>query len=143
MFVFAARDRTPALDRAAFEKAAARWRERGTEDYDLEISIEGDRVDRSLCSLQVRGGKVVRYEKDGREDSGDPSGAYNTIPGLLEVIDREILLATGPLVQGAPRGAVLRAEFDPEWGYPVVFKRIASHGQSRFVRVEKFTPLSR
>ena len=66
------------------------------------------------------------------------SAAYYTIPGLLDVIDQELRIAAAPPVPGAPERAVLRAEFDPDRGYPTVFKRIAPKGQSRFIRIERF-----
>jgi len=134
------RDRTPALTRAAYEEARLRWSRSAMADYDLDLLVEADRLAPQRYRVEVRGGQVTRFEQNGRLDSDGSAGAQYTVPALFEVIERELEMAAGPTVPGAPVGSVLRGEFDPERGYPLVFKRIARRGQSTFIRMERFTP---
>ncbi len=136
------RDRTPLLTAAALDEAQARWLMRAPEDYDLALRVQNDRAAPILYSVTVRQGSVVEFKAS--EGSGAQAstaqGAYYAIAGLFEILRRELELKEGPPVAGAPAGAVLRADFDPEMGYPRVFKRLAGQGASSFIHVERLTP---
>jgi hypothetical protein len=137
---FALRDRTPLLTRAVLAEAQERWRRTGLLDYELELIVEGDRLPPERYRTEVRSGKVARFEQNGRQDDG---GADYNVPGIFEWIERELELSSGPTIRGAPAHATLKAVFDAQRGYPLVFKRLAPYGQSRILRVRSFRPVER
>jgi len=136
------RDRTPRLTAAALDEAHALWLKRGPAEYDLVLRVQNDRAAPIRYSIACRHGTVAEF-KAGDGSGAQPSavqGAYYTVAGLFEVLRRELEMAEGPPVPGAPAKAILRADFDPEMGYPRVFKRLAGHGASTFIHVEGLTP---
>ena len=66
------------------------------------------------------------------------------VPGMFETIERELELAEDPQHEmDATAGATvdLRAEFDPELGYPARFHRIVfGGGPEVYWKVTNFTP---
>jgi hypothetical protein len=132
---FALRDRTPLLTRAILKEAHDRWEKAVPRDYDVELTVEVDGVAPQHYRTQVRGGRVTRFEQNGRQDEG---GSEYNVAGLFEWIDRDLEMSTGPAVAGAPAHATLKATFDPQFGYPLVYKRIAALGRSVFITVDRF-----
>ena len=131
----ALRDRTPLLTRAALKEAHDRWERTAPPDYDLELVVEVDGVAPQHYKTQVRGRRVALFEQNGRENDG---GSEYNVAGLFEWIERDLEMSTRPPIPGAPVNATLKARFDPQRGYPLVFKRIATDGKSVFIRVERF-----
>jgi len=129
------RDRTPLLTRSILKEAQDRWENTAPRDYDLELTVEVDGVAPQHYRTQVRGGKVARFEQNGRQDGG---GAEYNVAGLFEWMARDLELSTGPAVPGAPAHATLKARFDPRFGYPLVYKRLASGGRSVFITIDRF-----
>jgi hypothetical protein len=133
---FALRDRTPLLTRAGLREAQDRWDKGAPSDYDLELRVEIDGAAPQRYRTEVRRGKVARFEQNGRPGEG---GAEYHVSGLFEWMERELEMSARPQVPGAPAHATLKALFDPQRGYPLIFKRLASDRQSVFIRVERFT----
>lgn len=111
------------LTRERLREARRRWREKDLKDYDLEIRVGGSQ--RAFHRIQVRGGKVVRMTTGGA-DVGSRPGRYWTVEGLFGFLETELEHAGKPeRAYGVkdPSQVVLRAEFDPEWGFPRRFLR--------------------
>lgn len=117
------RDRAPPLSAKSLEVAAKRWKAEGLADYDLEVLISGGQSGR--YQVQVRNGRPKSVKRNGVAPRRGTWDSW-TVPGLLGVIRRELELSADP-VRGfnAPPGAevVLRAQFDPKWGYPRRYQR--------------------
>jgi len=134
---FLLRDRTPLLTRSALDAARARWEKNGPADYDLAVVQESDARPAERIEVTVRGAKAVRLLRDGQPI--DNREAY-TVPGLFGIVEREVEMAGASApAQGAPRNAVLKARFDEDLGFPIVFKRIASR-RSMVIQVTLRTP---
>lgn len=133
----ALRDRTPPLAAAALEAGRRQWEKAAIASYDLTLTVAIDREAPKDYQLSVRGGKVASFQINGVAHAENPS---YSVPGLFDILEREIEMAggKGARAAGAPQNAVLRAEFDPRYGYPKVFKRLAPGQQSCFIEVKRF-----
>jgi hypothetical protein len=131
------RDQTPALLPETLAAARERWQRAGLQDYELALTKHIDRQAPERIVTQVRGGRAVRLEVNGREMA--PKDSY-TVDGLLQLMDRELEMASAEhALAGQPQRAVLRAVFEKSLGLPVLFKRLASSNQSVILEIESLT----
>jgi hypothetical protein len=106
------------------------WEKNGPASYDLEIELQGDSPGK--FHVEVRQGRV----KTPPTRNGLPvrsRAAWETwaVPGQFETIRRELELAADPqreMHASAGERLVLRGEFDPVYGYPRHYHRIALGG---------------
>ena len=124
-------DKTPLLLPGMPGDWRERWSREGPRDYDLSISIQVDRQDESRAEVKVRDGKLVSQTYNGLpRTSVDDS---YTVAGLFRTMERELELSS----QGEQRGdTVLKAEFDPALGTPVLFKRLTTRPGGRSVVIK-------
>lgn len=113
----------PELTEDRLAEAVTRWRAEGPADYDLDLELSG--AQSGVYQAQVRGGKPVSLTLNGRRTSRRSWDAW-TVNGLFDVLRHDqdhVLDAKGGF--GAPAGStvVLRAEFDPRFGYPARYER--------------------
>ncbi len=138
------RDTTPELTEASFQAAQRRWDERGPQSYDMDLTIEGNRP--GPVHVEVREGKVTHMTRDGVEPKQRRTWDVWSVPGQFETIGLELDKAADP-VEGfaAPAGSrmVQRALFDPQYGYPVKYRRIILGSNLELHwRVTKFVPIA-
>jgi hypothetical protein len=79
-----------------------------------------------LLYVEVRGGEVVKHTNNGRTPARR-SWDYWSVEGMFDAMERELEISSDD-VAASDRGAsqmVLRALFDPQYGYPRVFRRLA------------------
>ena len=115
---------TPPLTPETLEAARQRWQENGTSDYRLDIRVTGRQPSR--YHVEVERGKPVHVLQNDREIARR-NFSYWTVPGLFDVIEHDVDCSADPTDGfGARPGstAVLRAEFDPRYGYPRKFERL-------------------
>lgn len=141
--VFAVR-RIPELTEPLLEAAEKRWQENGPESYDLDLEISGAQP--GVVHVEVRDGVVTTMTRDGVEPEQRRTWDVWTVPGQFEMIERELEMAADPEHEmQAPAGTRLRlrAEFDPEYGYPRQFDRMVYGGGEPEVywQVTNFLPL--
>lgn len=117
-------NRSQLLTREKLEAARARWKERGPQDYDLEYVKRGSVA--GTYVVQVRAGKVVRAELDGRPL--EPR-LYLTcdVEALFDDIDRFLEIDAQP---GSPRTFTV-AQFDPADGHPLHYIRSVTATRQR------------
>ncbi len=121
------RDPMPVLTIEALENARRLWDEHGVADYDLDLEISGDRP--ASVRVQVRRGEVAALTHNGITPKARKTWASWSVDGLLDQMEAEL---TGSAAEKAGveererSPAVLRAEFDPYYGYPSVFRRLAT-----------------
>ncbi len=91
-----------------------KWRERGAADYDMTISLwsHGFVVPANSVDIKVRNGKFVSIKLADASGSRETSlyKSLHTIEGIFDEISSEL-----------SRGSYVKAEFDPEFGYPTSF----------------------
>jgi hypothetical protein len=129
------RDQTPLLTPAELERARECWSRNVLPDYDIILRKEIDARPTEREKTEVRGGKASRLFVD---DTPVSTRDSYSVEGLFDLMDRELEMASSPATQaGQPKGAILKATFQPEWGFPLLFKRLASRGRSVVITVEK------
>jgi hypothetical protein len=127
--LFVAR-RVPALTAERLETAQQLWLRRGPLSYDIDLVIEGERA--GVVHVEVRDGVAVEMTRDGKTPSQRRTWDAWSVPGLFEMLDQELTRATEPGrldATATPGPARVRAEFDPQYGFPTQFQSVAFGGQ--------------
>ena len=119
-------DRTPELDLEILQAKRALWSAKGSGDYDISIRIKVDRQDESSAAVSVKTGKILSQSYNGLERSGKED-SY-TIEGLFRTMERELNLAGDAAEKNS---TVLKAEFDAQRGFPIVFKKLTTRDGAR------------
>jgi hypothetical protein len=116
------------LTHQALQAALEKWQVHGPANYDLDVEIGGAQP--GVAHVEVRDGMAIVATRDGL-----PLDDWNkdewTIPSQFEMLQREFEFQEDPQTEmGAPPGAKLwlRCEFDPKYGYPRRFRRLATGG---------------
>jgi uncharacterized protein DUF6174 len=132
----------PELTDAALEAAEKLWDTNGPASYDMEIEIGG--VQAGTVQIEVRNKEVTAMQRDGITPKQRRTWDVWSVPGMFEMIERELQLAADPEHEmQAASGTKLRllCEFDPKLGYPRQFQRIVyGGGPDVFWRTVKFEP---
>ena len=134
--------RIPPLSEVDLIAAEARWAERGPASYDLDFDIEGAQP--GTVHVEVRDGEVTAMLRDGLAPRQQRTWQYWSVPARFDEIERELDLAADPeheMQATVGTQLELRCEFDPEYGYPRQFHRIAYGGGTEvYWRVTNFQP---
>jgi hypothetical protein len=123
------------LTRELLDTARARWAANAPADYAFDVVVSG--TQRGLYHVEVRGGQVTAMTSDGAPVDGRARELW-TMDGLFGFLATE--LGNLERVEAAygvrdKDDVVLRAAFDPRYGYPVRFLRHVL-GTSRSVEWE-------
>jgi len=135
LFVLSRRPAGDPLTEEALAAARKRWSEHGLRDYTLEIERLGAQQDH--CHIEVKGGVVASMTVDG-EPVGERVREQWSVEGIFVFLAEELSNRAHPEVTfgvSDPEQVVLRASFDPEYGYPRRFLRHVI-GQRRSVEWE-------
>jgi hypothetical protein len=118
-------DPTPPLTPELYYAARDRWRASGPKDYDVEIAVAGPQA--ATYRVQVRGGLPEAAWRNGhplkqRRTFGTWSvdGMFSTIARDIDALERRAAGEAGI----NETELILRAEFDPQYSYPRIYKRI-------------------
>jgi hypothetical protein len=117
--------RLPPLTQAEFDAAQERWRENGPLDYDLRVVLSGSQT--GTIHVEVRNGRTTAMTRNGVAPEQRRTWDVWTVPGQFEMIAVELAAASDPDADfGGAKGSqmILRAEFDPHYGYPRKYQRI-------------------
>jgi hypothetical protein len=121
LLFFFARGSTPPLTEEALLAAVERWEAHGPASYRIELVVSGTRS--GPVELEVRDGEPVRLLRDGRAPARH-TWDFWTVPGQLEAMQTELTGDPGVLFGVPDRShVILRAEFDPQLGYPRQYER--------------------
>ncbi len=117
-------DPLPKITEQRLQQAERKWLSKDQEDYTCQINLTGSQT--ATYFVQVKDGQPVAVTNEvGRELPRRTWDAW-TIPGLFENMARELescLEAESPLGTTGEASVLLRAAFDPEWGFPVRYRR--------------------
>jgi hypothetical protein len=118
------RDPTPPLSAEAIENARRLWQENRVANYDMNVEVTGQREE--SIRVQVRGGQVVAYTNNGRTPPRH-TWPWWSVDGMFEQLEKEteVSAGEGASSQGGASSGALRAQFDPQYGYPQIFRRLA------------------
>ncbi len=118
------RDPLPALTDETLAAAMERWRESGPKNYALQVEILGRQP--GIVTLTVRDGEPIAMTRDGRTPEQRRTWSAWTVPSQFDMLATELRGQLDPARgYGAPTGSevVLKAEFDPQLGYPLRVRR--------------------
>lgn len=142
-FMIASRERAPRLTPEAYRAALERWEARGLKSYDMDVEILGNQPGK--VHIEVRDGQVAHMTRDGVEPRQRRTWEYWTVEGQFETLARELENAEAPADAFKAPGVsemVMWAEFDPVWGYPRRYDRVALGGDFEVHwKVTNFRPL--
>lgn len=119
----------PQLTEAVYQAAVERWDKHGPRSYDLDLELSGNRPGK--IHIEVRDGEVTHMMRDGIEPKQRRTWDYWSVPGQLETIGQELDMSRDPadsFKSNAVTGMVMWAEFDPRYGYPLVYDRVVLGG---------------
>lgn len=133
-------DPTPLLTSERFEAAWERWRKTGPSDYVIQVRVTGSQP--ATYRVLVEDGEAREAFRNGQPLQQRRTFETWSVPGMFSTIEADLTRQQGKVPAGvAPARMTLRAEFDPEFGYPRKYRRI-EWGQGIEVNweVEKFEP---
>jgi hypothetical protein len=128
-------DPTPPLTAAALHDAEARWAAAKIRNYDIEIEVHSRQQE--TYAVEVRDGAPQQAWRNGRPLKQIRTFDSWSVPGMFDTIHSDFDRTDRP---GQPTPElVLRAEFDPQTGVPLKYRRIEWGGDIEISwRVTKF-----
>lgn len=111
-------DLPPELTRKSFDSAWDTWQANAPPDYHIEIEVVGPQP--ATYAVEVRDTKVVAAMRNGEPLPPQPRTMRTwSVPGMFDTIEHDVMRIEKP----EPSQLSLRAEFDPELGYPSKYFR--------------------
>lgn len=113
----------PEITRADLASAEQKWQEQGPAGYDMDITIGGRQP--GIVHIEVRDRQVTNMTRDGVTPSQSRTWEYWTVPEQFETIRQDFDSSETPGGFGAGPGTqtIMKAEFDPQYGYPRRYQR--------------------
>lgn len=127
LFVLRSRyaDPLPQISPADFHAARARWQANEVRDYDIEVEVTGTQG--AKYRVQVRDGKALAAWRNDLPLKQERTFSTWSVRGMFGTMSRDIdaleRRAAGKADQTTKR-LTLRAQFDPQTGYPASYRRI-------------------
>jgi hypothetical protein len=125
------------------DKAEAKWRASEPPSYHLVIEMKGDRVDKEVFDVTVKGGQLTTLRRNGLNIQPSPEQDYS-MDGLFRVLHQEMALMQKPTLLGAPEGysAYPMGRFDDQTGRLIEYRRtVGGTSNTIDIRVIEYTPL--
>ena len=111
-------DLPPELDRKSFDAAWDTWQANAPADYHIEIEVVGPQP--ATYAVEVRDHKVVTATRNGEPLPPQPRTMRTwSVPGMFDTMEHDVMRIEKP----EPSQLLLRAEFDPQSGYPTKYYR--------------------
>lgn len=121
-------DSIPPLEPSQFYEARAKWDAAGPQDYEIEIVVTGSQP--ATYEVHVRDGQAEVALRNGQPLRQRRTLGTWSVPGMFSTIQRDVEAverAASPSADPSLPRLTLRAEFDPQYGYPARYRRI-QHG---------------
>jgi hypothetical protein len=118
-------DPIPPLTPKLFYEARAKWETAGPEDYDIEVIVSGSQP--ATYEVQVRKGQAEVALRNGQPLRQRRTFGTWSVPGMFSTMLRDVQaveLASSRNPDPALPKLTLRAQFDPQYGYPARYRRI-------------------
>ncbi len=137
---------TPALTPELFDQARSHWAEESIDNYDVEIQVTG--LQAATYFVEVRRGIARKALRNGQPLRQQRTLGTWSVNGMFSTIASDVERLRHPKKEHAQANALhlkLRAEFDPQWGFPRRYYRLEQvrFGNNRSVswRVTRFQPV--
>jgi hypothetical protein len=117
--------RIPLLTDEAFADATARWQARSLANYEIEIQVTGRQA--ATYHVVVRDGQPVAAERNGHGLPQQRVWRTWSVDGMFDTVRRDLMnedRQADPASPTSQAGLIVRAEFDPMYGYPSRYLRV-------------------
>lgn len=119
------KDAIPALDPQRFESAKLRWQSTAPANYDIETVVVGPQG--ATYAVSVRDSVVTQALRDGSPLTQPRTMGTWSVPGMFRTMEIDLEnIANNP----DSTQLVLRADFDPHFGFPRQYQRIDLQNQT-------------
>ena len=137
------RDPLPRLTAERLDEAVTRWHAQGPDNYNLDLKLSGGQT--GLIHVEVRDGEVTAMTRNGRTPEQRRTWDYWSVENQFDALGLELESARHPERAFGVTGensVLLRAEFDPTYGFPRLYHRVVL-GNSSELRweVTSFVPV--
>lgn len=133
----------PTLTPEVLEAMQEKWKAQGPPDYDLTVKLSG--LQTGTIDIEVRDGEVTSMTRDGHQPQQRRTWQYWSVPGQFDMIETDMANAEDPLPAFGVSDrdqVLLRADFDPRYGYPLHYQRIVLGNLGELAwQVTRFQPL--
>ena len=122
--ISSSRQRLPELTRKRFDAARAQWNAANPNSYTIETEVVGRQP--ATYRVQLADGQIVVAQRNDYPLKDQRTLGTWSVPGMFGTIEHDLLATEQPATAAAgPRSELhLRAEFDPQWGYPKRYLRV-------------------
>ena len=114
-------DSTPEVTAGALQAAEQRWAQAAIDDYDVEVELKSRQTE--TYAVEVRDGSARRALRNGRPLKQVRTFETWSVPGMFETIHTDLANSDRTKNPQAPQ-MTLQAEFDPDTGVPLKYRRI-------------------
>ena len=115
-------DPTPSLSPAQFHAANDHWNAHRIPTYDIEVKVTGPQA--AVYRVQVRDGEAVAAWRNGQPLQSQRTFGTWSVPGMFSTMSRDVEAIERAAREHQQRPLILRAAFNPEYGYPERYRRI-------------------
>jgi Family of unknown function (DUF6174) len=120
----------PLLTIEEFDRAKRTWESSGIDSYDMDLAFNGG-SNHDIIHLEVRKGMVTTMTKNKKPPAQERTWDEWTVPNQFSMIAADMAKeAHGGFSTREGVVIVLRAEFDPEFGYPKKYVLEVVQGRS-------------
>jgi len=109
-------DSLPTMSRADFEAAQQRWIDSETSNYEIAVKVEG--MQPGSYEVAVRNDIATAATFDGRDLKRQRTFGTWSVGGMFDTLSRDLE------THDKHGYLLLKAEFDPEFGYPTKYERM-------------------
>lgn len=125
LFALSNRTSLPEITPTMLDDAARQWDKYGPPNYDLTVRVTGSQT--GEYKVSVRNDDVVSLQTGAGRRPPERTWYSWTVPGLFDVIYDDLELSQRmkrEAADPATSGLVQRGEFDEEFGYPRLYRRV-------------------
>lgn len=124
------------LTEALLAAARQRWQAHASDSYRAVVRVRPPRAPVEMWEVEVAGGVLVKRILDGRTlGAADPERDDYSVQGIFDLLQTD-LRWTGIEAVGDTPAVDLRAEFDPETGRLIRYRRTVGTTRRRVLLVE-------
>jgi len=115
-------DPTPPLSSAIFEVAHEHWKKTAPASYDIEVRVTGPQA--ATYRVEVRDSEPQAAWRNGQPLTTRRTFGTWSVPGMFSTMSRDVEAIERAAAAHKQQPLILRAEFDPKYGYPMRYRRI-------------------
>ena len=121
--LLARRGSIPELTRSEFDRALSKWNSSEPSRYSITTTVVGRQP--ATYSVAVANGDVVVALRNDHPLKDQRTLGTWSVPGMFRTIEHDLIAIESDAANGVASSDLhLRAEFDPQWGFPTRYLRV-------------------